>query len=53
MEKKKSYEAPKVKRVRLDVKSSVMGVCQQSPDFIVAPSCELPGSNCPDAPPAN
>lgn len=46
MEKKKIYETPKVKRVRLDVKSSVMGSCQQSPDWVIAPSCDLPGSTC-------
>jgi hypothetical protein len=43
MEKKKIYKAPEVKRVRLDVKSSVMGLCQQSPDWIIAPTCEIPG----------
>lgn len=50
MEKKKHYEAPEVKRVKLDVKSSVMGSCQQSPDFIIAPSCDVPGSACPTYP---
>ena len=46
MEKKKNYEAPKVKRVRLDIKSSVMGLCQQSPDFIVAPTCNTAIESC-------
>lgn len=50
MEKKKIYETPKVKRVRLDVKSSVMGSCQQSPDWVIAPLCELPGTTCSSAP---
>jgi hypothetical protein len=46
MEKKKIYKAPEVKRVRLDVKSSVMGLCQQSPDNEWAPVCNLGG--CPE-----
>jgi hypothetical protein len=50
MEKKKIYEAPKVKRVRLDVKSSVMGLCQQSPDWVIAPTCDIPGGGCPTYP---
>lgn len=50
MEKMKFYEAPKVKRVRLDVKSSVMGLCQQSPDNIVAPTCVTQIVSCPTVP---
>ncbi|HQN04670.1 MAG TPA: hypothetical protein PK174_04555 [Anaerolineaceae bacterium] len=46
MEAKKTYEAPVVKRVRLDIKSSVMGYCQQSPDFIIAPVCDIPSGGC-------
>jgi len=50
MKKKKNYAAPKVKRVRLDIKSSVMGLCQQSPDFIISPTCENPIISCPTQP---
>jgi hypothetical protein len=50
MEKKKPYEAPTVKRVRLDIKSSVMGYCQQTPDWIITPTCTVPGSACPTIP---
>jgi hypothetical protein len=49
MEKKKIYKAPEVKRVRLDVKSSVMGLCQQSPDWAIAPTCDILGA-CPTSP---
>jgi len=50
MEKKKVYQAPRVKRVRLDIKSSVMGMCQQSPDFVISPTCVIPETQCPSAP---
>lgn len=51
MKKKKTYEAPQVKRVSLDIKSSIMGNCQMSPDNIIGPSCNIPGSVCPTYPP--
>jgi len=47
VEKRKKYERPTVKRVRLDIKASVLGYCQQTPDWIIAPSCLVPGSVCP------
>lgn len=48
MEKKKRlYEAPSVKRVRLDVKEAVLGFCQQTPDWIISPTCEDTPSVCP------
>ena len=50
MEKKKVYTAPKVQRVRLDVKSSVMGSCQLSPDFVIAPTCDSQLVSCPTTP---
>ena len=46
MTKKKVYEPPSVKRVRLDIKASVLGNYQTSYNTIVAPSCIVPGS-CP------
>jgi len=49
-EGKKEYQAPKVYRVRLDIKSSVMGSCQQSPENVIAPFCDVPGASCPTAP---
>jgi len=48
--KKKVYQPPKIKRVRLDIKVSVMGICQQSPDFNVAPTCETQMVSCPTTP---
>lgn len=30
MEKKRAYERPELRKVRLDVKSSVLGFCHQS-----------------------
>lgn len=50
MKEKKEYQAPMVKRIRLDVKSSVMGWCQQTPDWIVAPTCQDPVPVCPSQP---
>lgn len=49
MEKKvedtRVYERPSVRRVRLDIKTSVLGInCQMSPDFIIGPDCETPGT---------
>lgn len=50
MEKKKAYEPPAVRRVRLDIKESVLGFCQQTPDWIFAPTCLDPGTVCPSQP---
>lgn len=50
MEKKRQYEAPAVRRVRLDVKESVLGTCQKSPTFIIAPNCDVQGGGCPTVP---
>ena len=50
MENKKIYQAPKVKRVRLDIKSSVMGYCATSPDMIFASTCDTPGIPCAEPP---
>lgn len=47
---KKRYERPEVKRVRLDIKTSVLGFCQQTPDYIISPTCEAPGTACPSSP---
>lgn len=47
MNEKKEYQAPSVKRIRLDIKSSVMGNCQQTPDWVISPTCLDPGSVCP------
>ena len=40
MEKKKVYEAPKVKRVRLDIKSAVLGYCQMSTGMSPGEFCQ-------------
>jgi len=50
MEKKKLYEAPSVRRVRLDIKQAVLGHCQQSPDWIISPTCDVPGTACSTQP---
>jgi len=50
MKEKKKYLAPIVKRIRLDIKTSVMGYCQQTPDWIISPTCAIPGSLCPSQP---
>jgi len=44
---RKRYERPEVKRVRLDIKASVLGLCQQTPDYISKPGCQPPTTSCP------
>jgi hypothetical protein len=48
--RKREYKAPSVRRVRLDIRQSVLGFCQQTPDWIINPICDLPGSGCPTPP---
>jgi len=51
MKKKKAYEAPTFKRVRLDVKTSVLGVCALSVGATPADfgTCKFPTpGNCYD-----
>lgn len=50
MQEKKKYQAPLVKRIRLDIKSSVMGYCQQTPDWIISPTCKDTPTVCPTPP---
>jgi hypothetical protein len=40
---KKPYEAPTVKKVRLEVKNAVLGICNTSsaPDAITPPGCKI------------
>jgi hypothetical protein len=49
MEKKK-YARPAVRKVRLNVKASVLGYCQMSPDAGPDFACQM-GSTCPTPPP--
>ncbi len=46
MEKKKQYKAPSIRKVRLDIKESVMGDCFSSAFQIIAPVCQTTGVNC-------
>ena len=40
---KKKYEAPVVKRVKLEIKSSILSVCFSSMIIDPAPDCRIPG----------
>ena len=46
MEKKKPYEAPSIKKVRLDIHERVLGGCQTSTDLNVSPTCQIGGGPC-------
>jgi hypothetical protein len=49
-EKKQAYERPVLRKVRLEVKTSVLAVCNISSSTTPAPGCNLPNSNCMDYP---
>jgi hypothetical protein len=50
MDKKKAYEQPEVKQVRLEVKNAVLAVCFTStittPDSSPGGACQDPGVGC-------
>jgi hypothetical protein len=50
MEKKKLYQAPSVRKVRLDIKASVLGGCQTSPELLIFPTCVTQTVPCPSIP---
>jgi hypothetical protein len=46
MEKKKLYTAPSIRKVRLDIKESVLGDCFSSANPTPAPICQTPTITC-------
>lgn len=46
VERKQAYERPKLRKVRLDIKTSVLSVCRTSLDIDPAPSCQTPEAGC-------
>jgi hypothetical protein len=46
--KKKSYEAPAVRKVRLVIRNAILGTCHSSPDFTpqTYPVPCLPSTGC-------
>ena len=45
-EKKQVYEKPLLRKVRLEVKTSVLAVCNISNSQTPTPGCNLPASAC-------
>jgi len=49
MEKKRVYERPALRMVRLDVKTAVLSVCNMSATSDPAPLCTVSPGTCYDA----
>lgn len=46
MENKQNYEKPVLRKVRLEVKTSVLATCNNSSGGAAEPDCNLPISSC-------
>ena len=50
MKKKQAYEKPELRRVRLEVKTSVLVTCNVSSSTTPSPGCNVVGSDCHNYP---